>query len=659
MLQVGTTQAEESTDTISPSDTYSHFAPSLVPAPLAIAKNHQSRIIKKEGDQSLTSAVEDFKDQIHSAFGDQSQAEERDLDIKAHTPRRDSDSDLDQMISLLPVALHFDISRKPKDPNRHSHRPSVSSYINDQRTVKADDSKSVSSGKSGVSPHSEESHSETPSQGDDLILESRDVERGGYSYADGEAARSTERGASRSGAEDRRGDRSPRTSSVRNLKRPPLTDSDLYTSSLSDKKDIKSHFLRRTPSAGSRRSTRSLGERKSHHYSIHQEDLDQTKLSGPINDESLSKSRGESVSFDLPLVESPAAGETTQLSAEANASAPPTITTNNLPHIASQAASRSLPIRQGLSAHIGFARHPDAPYTRPRSSTAQVSRTSPPFRKPVPFNSLRRSELSSPDFVKYSTDQHHGLKIVLTPESDPKQRHMSSPSLAPPPPPPTRPPPSVPNARNPSATLSPTTSLDITRRWSNESSPTRYMTSGGLSSPIKRDESINDTLSTVSSSERSDVQTLSSAMTSTTNTAATSQLAESVRSQAQNDLQKLQQQLSPAKKRGDSTAQKASLQQSMEIIKKAYLSQSAAKSMELNPDGTTINKPKAIRKKSLSLLTIVGRRPKPGELHTAARTGDNDTLRSLLENKANVNIKGESGRTPLIEAATRSHLHCM
>ena len=95
----------------------------------------------------------------------------------------------------------------------------------------------------------------------------------------------------------------------------------------------------------------------------------------------------------------------------------------------------------------------------------------------------------------------------------------------------------------------------------------------------------------------------------------------------------------------------------MEIIKKAYLSQSAAKSMELNPNGTTINKPKAIRKKLSSLLTIVGRRPKPGELHIAARTGDNDTLRSLLENKANVNIKGESGRTPLIEAGTRSHLY--
>ncbi|KAL8646016.1 MAG: hypothetical protein Q9226_007044 [Calogaya cf. arnoldii] len=183
------------------------------------------------------------------------------------------------------------------------------------------------------------------------------------------------------------------------------------------------------------------------------------------------------------------------------------------------------------------------------------------------------------------------------------------------------------------------------------------MATGGLSSPVERDESINETLSTVSSSDRSDTQTLSSAMASTS-TVATSQPPDSVRSQAQEDLQKLQQQLSAAKMRGDSTAQKASLQQSMEIIKKAYLSQSAAKTIDLK-NGTATAKPKTIRKKSSSLLMMVGRKPKHAELHPAARTGDNDTLRSLLEEKANPNIRGEMGKTPFMEAATRSYLHCM
>ncbi|KAL8863842.1 MAG: hypothetical protein Q9198_010293, partial [Flavoplaca austrocitrina] len=143
-------QAEESSNTISPSDTYSHFSPSLAPAPLAISKTTQGRTIQEEGDASLVSAVESFKDQIHSAFDDRPQGQQQDHDIHLHGPQSDGDSfDQDEMISLLPVASHFDISRKPKDRNRHSHRPSISSRDNDKRKIRADDSKSASSFKSG------------------------------------------------------------------------------------------------------------------------------------------------------------------------------------------------------------------------------------------------------------------------------------------------------------------------------------------------------------------------------------------------------------------------------------------------------------------------------------------------------------------------------
>ncbi len=653
-------RTEDSTKTISPSDTYSHFSPSLAPAPLAISKNGQDRTNGVGGDASLVSAVETFKDQIQSVFNDKPHANMQDLDIQVHAPPSDGGSfDLDEMISLLPLASHFDISRKSRNQNRPPHGQSPSSGENDKRTFKAADSESVSSITAG---RPLPSGPPEPLQEDNGVGKRPAANSDANSRADeGDPEPSKGLSVTRSGSSRRNGDGSPpRTSSIRSPKRPPSTDSDLYTSSLSDKKDDRLQILKRSPSLISNQSAGSSGKRKSSHSSIHEQGLDQANVSDPANDQPSSSSRKESIGFDLPLVESPAVGDIVTISVEANT----TDLTMTRPDIrrqeALQAAPTALTPSQGSLTHEGFVLHPDGRRVRPRSSTAQVSRTTPPFRKPVPSNSLRRSELSSPDFVKYSNPEQHGLKIFLTPETEPQQRHMSTPDLAPPPPPPTRPPPSAPpNAYNPLATLSPTTSLDITRRWSNESSPSRSMVTSELASPIERDESINETLSTLSSSDRSDAQTLSSAIVSTTNTVATSQPPDSIRSQAQNDLQKLQQQLAAAKVRGDSTAQKASLQQSMEIIKKAYLSQSAAKAIDMTQNGTSTAKPKAIRKKSSSLLTMVGRKSKHAEIHKAARIGDNDTLRSLLEDKPSVDARGEMGRTPLMEAASRSYLHCM
>ncbi|KAL8994963.1 MAG: hypothetical protein Q9169_005204 [Polycauliona sp. 2 TL-2023] len=652
---------EESTNTISPSDTYSHFSPSLAPAPLAVSKSSQNQATSKQeqGDVSLASAVESFKDQIQSAFSDEPLTTREDAVSLLPASKSNRDSfDLDEMISLLPVASHFDISRKPKDQDRPLPRQPVVSEENDRRRLQVDDSKSVSSVKSGQPPSpSRLPGTVPPVRGENAIGEAAVVERITSSYA-GDQAPESPNHMSRPGSRRRGGEVSPsRTSSVRSLQRPPSTDSDLYTSSLTEKKVVKSEIPPRSPSTKSNRSAEDSSGRQSPHSPIRNGVLDQVRLPKPVTDKTSPSSSGDDIGSGVPLVESPAAGVTTQRATEASVSQPSPTNIDLQPPLPKLPAAS--PPDHVSSSHLGFAQLSDAPHSRPRSATAQNPRTSPPFRKPVPSNSLRRSELSSPDFVKYSNAEHHGLKIVLTPESDPRQRHMSSPAMAPPPPPPSRPPPAVPIAPNPLATLSPTTSLDITRRWSNESSPSRYMTTGALASPIERDESINETLSTLSSSDRSDMQTLSSAVTSTTNTVATSQPPESVRSQAQNDLQKLQQQLAAAKLRGDSTTQKASLQQSMEIIKKAYLSQSAAKAIDVDGEGASKAKPKSIRKKSSSLLTMVGRKSKQGELHKAARTGDNDTLRSLLEDKVNPNVKGESGKTPLMEAAVRSHLHCM
>ncbi|KAL8858875.1 MAG: hypothetical protein Q9178_004553 [Gyalolechia marmorata] len=652
-FQEGGRRAEESTSTISPSDTFSHFSPSLAPAPLAVQKATEGRSDQEEGDTSQLSDVEALKGQLEPAIDDKPQAE------------TDGDSfDLDQMISMLPLASHFDISRKPRNHNQPSHRQSIGSRDDDKGITEADESNSVSSIKHGRPSPSRPSEKGLPQQRRKAVGKTP-VGTPGVDIRAVEQCVENFEGltVSRSGSRRRDGDGYlARTSSVRSTKRTPSNDSDLYTSSISDKKIDGAQKLERPPSVKSRLSAKSISENRSTDASVVEHDLDQVRLSMSASDETASGNSAEDNNIEIPLTESPAVGDHALGSAEADTAS---TSSDILQPKASRTAPAVLPPTQ--ASHKGFPQYPDAPQGRPRSSTAQFPRASPPFRKPVPSNSLRRSELSSPDFVKYSNAEHHGLKIVLTPESDPKPSHMSIPAVAPAPLPPNRPPPPVPpNTSNPLATLSPTASLDITRRWSNESSPSRYMMTGGLASPIERDESINGTLSTVSSSDKSEAQTLSSAMTSATNTIATSQSQppESVRSQAQNDLQKLQQQLSAAKSRGDSAAQKASLQQSMDIIRKAYLSHPAAKAIDLTQSRTSQAKPKASRaslkpKKSVPLFTFVGRKSKQADLHEAAINGNNDALRSLLEDRVNVNVKSETGRIPLMEAATRSHLHCM
>ncbi|KAL8951800.1 MAG: hypothetical protein Q9222_002249 [Ikaeria aurantiellina] len=297
-----------------------------------------------------------------------------------------------------------------------------------------------------------------------------------------------------------------------------------------------------------------------------------------------------------------------------------------------------------------------------QSNMARRQSGPPVFRKPVPANSLRRSELVSSDYVKYSNAEQHGLKIVLNGENNTRSDSTMKPSITVPP---TRPPPPVPP--NPPGTLSPSStsaSQNPFRRLSNEISSTRPTTVGGhTSSTTERDESINETLSTISSSDRSDRQTLSSVQTSDYNTATTyvAPPSDTLKGQAQNDLYKLQLELSAAKKRGDANAQKATLQQSMAVIKKAYLTPVSqggkSNSQPESPGRAKSSRMSLVPKKSM--LSIVGRKSRQADLHEAARTGDNDTLRALLENKVSTGARGDDVRTPQMEAATRSHLHCL
>ncbi|KAL8726441.1 MAG: hypothetical protein Q9166_006719 [cf. Caloplaca sp. 2 TL-2023] len=667
----GRQHTDESLNTISPSDAYSTFSTSLAPAPLAIAKNAPRSEGRRAADTSHSSAAEDFKGQHQSAFNEPATAETTKPDVQLHAPQSNRESSDLEMISLLPLASHFDISRKPKDGDKPTHRLPVCSRNNDRRMIRQKDSRSGLSVHSGHPSPPAPPEVSLPTQQIKVAIASTRTTEDANAQATEQAIENPEgESISRSGSKRRksRGEFS-KIPSVRGLKRPPSTDSDLYDSSITDKK-ITVVQESNTLSAASGLVKSNNGEGLPSRTSFHDRDLGPGRTRSESDHGSSSSGHAEpkstqDLSDGQQIADDSTAASDEPLDADTTSTA-----TKVRPPVPSHTAPAILPPPAVSDRPTDSPEQLETQNVRPRSSTAQDFRRCQPFRKPVPSNSLRRSELSSPDYVKYSDAEHHGLKIVLTPDSDTRQRNNSTPAppaFAPPPPPPIRPPPSVPGTiSNPLATLAPTNSLDITRRWSNESSPAQYMMSGGLASPVEGDESVNETMSTVSSSDRSDRQTLSSAMTSATNTTgATShpQPADSVRSKAQEDLHKLQLQLSAAKSRGDSTAQKASLQQSMEIIKKAYLSQSAAKAIHPTQTGTSPPKAKSNRmslkgKKSVSLLAMVNRKSKQADLHEAARSGDNDTLRSLLEEKVSINVRGD-GDTPLMEAAKRSHLHCL
>ncbi|KAL8695616.1 MAG: hypothetical protein Q9224_003294, partial [Gallowayella concinna] len=680
-------RTEESTATISPPDSNSHFSTSLAPDPLATTRSPQDSGAHEETDTSLSSAVEAFKGQLSSAFDEPSSAEKQQPQVQVHAPHTDRDSlDLDEMISLLPVASHFDISRKPKDRTGPPHRLSIDSRENDRQAANPENAQSFSSVNSAQLSSSRPPELELRRYRFDGVVASPPPESDDLQHHDSSTRMSEGLPCSRPGSEIRDSSgihaRSPSDGSIN---RRPSTDSDLYTCSIIDKKShtvptSELHFQAVTDV-----DSRSIGKSKSSGSSIRREALDEIQTSTLTSGTSPLDKGAEDSATDCSPSETPSIRDTVIESKEEGGLDSTSIHGSPDPSIASHTASAFSPSGQ-TSSHLTDspeqheARHL---HSRPRSATAQDPRVSAPFRKPVPSNSLRRTELSSPDFVKYSNGENHGLRIVLTPESDTRQGDNSISALAPPPPSPAYPPPPLParpppplparppppvppNTSNAFATLSPTNSLDITRRWSNESSPSRYIMSGGVASSIERDESINETLSTVSSSDRSDSQTVSSAMTSGTNTIATSHALppESIQSQAQNDLHKLRIQLSEAKLRGDSSAQKASLQQSMDLIKKVYFPQPAANGIDATQQGTSPAKTKSNRmslrsKRSVSLLARVGRKSKHAELHEAARTGDNDTLRSLLEDNVHVDARGDRVNTPQMEAARRSHLQCL
>lgn len=650
----------------------------------------------KSDDPSFASAVEAFRGELSTAFDDVSehsrQAPARkqsnnaasnrqfpttdtevgtagagDPEDRLHSPHSRGSSDFDEMITLLPLASHFNISRKTEGTSGPPRRLSVDSRDRDNRTIVPDDSKSLSSTRRRDTP-SNVSETIEPRQSADAVLASRGEDETLETQHPEEKFQPSESPL----VKYQTPDHSNKPPSLRITNRRLSTDSDLYTSSITELTQEKQTPLKRHSSTDSDIYTSSVAENSASDHST----PDSSVPDGGKNQETTGVPQGPA----MPTSEtkenaiqnaSPSHSEIaegTLPKTEVPQSAPVLVNGHHsAPLAASATAPASLPQSDASEKLHGSQTDPEVQSLRPRSATADQPVRSSVFRKPV-ANSLRRSELVSSDYVKYSNNEHHGLKIILTPEAGAKPTSPAAQDFTVPP---SRPPPSIPPvpalSTNSLSTLSPTNSLTSRRRYSNDSAQARYsLTAAMSSSPIERDDSINETLSTMSSSDRSDQQSLSSPMTSASNTIATSfsHPPDSLRGQAQSDLHKLQLELTAAKTRGDTSAQKASLQRSMDIIQKTYLSGSATNSVE---SGTRVGSPPKVRsgrlsllpKKSMSLMSIVNRKSKQTDLHEAARSGDVDTLRSLLEDKINPNARGDRLKTPQMEAAIRSHLQCL
>ncbi|KAL8705633.1 MAG: hypothetical protein Q9201_001270 [Fulgogasparrea decipioides] len=634
-----------------------------------IAPNTQKSGELVEKDSSLSSAAKIFKDQLQTAFEEPvAQPENEPPGVQVCSSHSDSEwSEIDEMFTSLPLPSHFNISKKPENRNKPPHRLPIGSRDQEGRTITPEDTHSVSS-------VNREQSSPRPASGADPVHDKPNVTARSprlTAGVDNTIAVDEPRQQVASNLRDPSNPESNHSSSIRlaglrSLKRQPSTQSHHSASSNTERRSIAERSLKRKASTDSDLYASSITGKQPPNPAMHEESRSKETLILPNHEPSLTANLDGSVTADSSLSYQPeAATQDLNHLESSKQSVPDSNYGRRHPPIVPQTAPTSHIHSQTSAKPIDSPSDIVGRNQRPRSATVQEHNGQDLLNQQSSNNDLRSEEGGKP-----TNSEQHGLRIVLTSEVDtpPKSNNGIAKVLPPlPPPPPTRPPPTVPtSSANQLSTLSPTTSLDLGRRWSNESAGNRYLTGGLTSSPSDRDESINETLSTASSSDRSDRQTLSTPMTSTSNTVATSlsHPPDSLRGQAQNDLHKLQLELTAAKNRGDTAAQKASLQQSMDVIRKVYLSTSAAQNQEAavkagSPPKTKNGRMSLMPKKSMSLLTIVGRKSKQTDLHEAARTGDLDALRSLLEDKVNVNARGDRFSTPQMEAARRGHLHCL
>ncbi|KAL8933306.1 MAG: hypothetical protein Q9211_005850 [Gyalolechia sp. 1 TL-2023] len=665
--------------------------PPILTSPKSLATAEGVRNIdgRKADDPSLVSAVEAFNLELQSAFDNASLTEEKlasmrkteelshreesrpnnTLSVEDQEPdvqiaRAQSDeeaSDFDEMITLLPLASHFNISRKAKDTSRPSRPLSADSRNQETRRNRIKHSQSISSSRSVDPPAVAIPHIVPQAQGPEENDPPAAMENSHILPDESAAHQSRRPSVSEPLLMINENIQTNITSPIRrDTERRLSTESDLYTSSIAGNEWEITQPLKEPLSTDSELYKSSVAEEYQAHPTGPEAKVQREKITNQANVKPFPTTGvvANATENGFPL-QSDDAANTKNVNGFKPASSDSKYNTPPATYI----TSPMLPQSQSSERITTSSGNDEVRTLVTRGVTAENRIGSTPIKKPTSTNSLRRSELVNSDYVKYSDAEQHGVKIILTPESGDEPKNDAIPDFAAPP---SRPPPPVPPiSSNSSLSLLSTNSSDRGRRRSDDTSQPGYMMAGAYTtSLIERDGSINGTLSTASSSDRSD-QTLSSHMTTTTGTNTTfSHPPDTLRGQAQNDLHKLQLDLSAAKSRGDKSAQKASLQRSMDIIQKTYLRSSATKRAESeitasSPPKSKGNRMSLMPKKSMSLLSVVSRKSRQAELHEAARTGDIDTLRSLLEEKVPVNARGDRIKTPQMEAAVRGHLHCL
>ena len=252
---------------------------------------------------------------------------------------------------------------------------------------------------------------------------------------------------------------------------------------------------------------------------------------------------------------------------------------------------------------------------------------------------LPSESVSSPQIImtpsQDEVDEQNELQLHQTKTS---VQIPASPSRAPPPPP-TR----VAPIPTDSYTSSPSGEV-----LSRDSGIEMSMASSG------RDSSVFEETSTVSSSDRSVDNTISTLQKSTSNTTATSIGTEGpigAREQAQIDLRRLQNELAAAKKRGDSQAAQESLHKSIEVIQRTYLAAATPSEAKKSP---TLRGNRSFRR----FTSLVGS-SNSSALCDVATSGDADSMRALLDASANPNVRNKSLMTPLMLSACNGHIKCL
>lgn len=302
-------------------------------------------------------------------------------------------------------------------------------------------------------------------------------------------------------------------------------------------------------------------------------------------------------------------------------------------------------------------------------STSRASDGKKPEESPVPMTDLdlepsqsHVEEGSFSSIPSFSVDDG-GFETSLERQVDDQLMELqNNPPVIEAPSIPTRPPPLIPAPSPPATRHADAAGPQPKRSVDNTSSGLRITGIPSRSSQEQTSSLHSGVDSDISSTSHHDHQTLRSSPTTissdTIDTVIPIDSQGSLKEQAQTELRHLQLQLAQAKRRGDTHTAKASIQRSIELIQRTYLSGSALREPPTSTD--TVNKlgfngKSLMRLPSFSRLTSA----KATALIEAASVGDLPRLGNLLEDKVNVNIRGDNYRTPQMAAAIHGHLDCL